>query len=121
MDTDRIVITGPQFDRIDGNPVTYCPSTFEEFDALPNMPIDAIKALGCQRWDKNEEGATLWLYPAEWYTRIPSGLKVVDINWETEVFEPGVTDDDKRFGALAFGFMRFDMCPPEPTPQDSDT
>ncbi len=48
----------------------------------------------------------LWLFPAEWYEHIPKGLKIVDINGVVENFEPNKTDDDRRFGCLAYGFLQ---------------
>ena len=36
---------------------------------------------------------------------IPAGTEIVDINYATEKFEPGKTDDDYRFGMLAFGVL----------------
>lgn len=102
---DTVNFITPQFTRTDGRLVTYCPSTPAEYAALPNMAPDLLKKIGCGIWDK-ENGKTHWLYPYEWYPHIPAGTPVVDINGETELFEPGKTDDDIRFGMLAYGFLQ---------------
>ena len=55
------------------------------------------------------EGSTstheLWLFPDEWYSAIPAGLPIININAASELFVPGVTDDDIRFGCLAYGVL----------------
>lgn len=55
----------------------------------------------------NEATATheLWLFPAEWYDAIPNGFPLVDINGCNELFIKGSTDDDRRYGCLAYGVM----------------
>lgn len=102
---DTVNFITPQFTRTDGRLVTYRPTTPEEYAALPNMTPDALKKIGCGIWNK-KNGKTHWLYPYEWYQHIPAGTLVVDINGETEPFEPGKTDDDTRFGMLAYGFLQ---------------
>jgi len=47
----------------------------------------------------------LWLFPKEWYNSIPDGLEVVDINGKREDFKRHETDNDTRYGALAYGFV----------------
>jgi len=93
----------PTFNRTDGRIITYRPTTPEEYAALPKLDAESLKKIGCQMWDE-ADGRTIWLYPAEWYDHIPNGTPVVDIFGNEERFEHGVTDDDRRFGALAFGF-----------------
>jgi hypothetical protein len=97
---DTINLITPQFERQDGLTIKYIPKTIEEFDALKSMPDDKLRELGLQLWDTNH-----WLYPAEWYDFIPDGYEMVCISGEVEKFEKGVTDDDMRFGALAYGFI----------------
>ena len=104
-DGEKIQLLSPQFDREDGRKITYFPSTFEEYEFLKEFSEANLKKLGCQVWDK-EDDKTYWLYPHEWYNYIPDGLEVTDIFGEKEVFQKGVTDDDKRFGALSFGFVQ---------------
>jgi len=94
------VIT-PEFERVDGKLITYIPKTPEELDGLKKAPDDILVEIGMQRWDE-----TLWLFPHEWYDYIPSGYIVTDINGEDEPFMHGETDDDKRFGALPYGFIK---------------
>ncbi|MDP1873699.1 hypothetical protein [Phenylobacterium sp.] len=101
---ETIEIVTPQFERTDGlSPV----APDFDFSSLPSLPEASIRALGCMAWDEPDtEGQVLWLYPAEWYAHIPEGHMIVDINGELERFQRGVTDDDMRFGVLAFGFLR---------------
>ncbi len=99
----------PQFERTDGLSV---PLPICDFDRLPELPEETLKAIGCQKWDEPDaDGNVLWLYPAQWYQHIPNGTVVTDINGNTERFERGVTDDDMRFGALAYGFTRAALGP----------
>jgi hypothetical protein len=95
----------PQFTRTDGRCVTYCPTTPEEYAALPKMAPENLTKIGCQKWDE-ANGRTHWLYPHEWYDHIPAGTEIVDIFDNVENFEPGITDNDMRFGALSFGFYQ---------------
>lgn len=101
---DTVQITTPQFERTDGLQV---PLPIMDFSKLPNLSEDTLKAIGCQKWDvPDDDRNVLWLFPAEWYDHIPDGTIVYTINGETEVFKHGETDNDRRFGALAYGFMR---------------
>lgn len=101
---EPIEFVTPQFDRTDGLTV---PLPICDFDRLPELSVETLKAIGCQRWDEPDaEGNVLWLYPAEWYPHIPDGTTITDINGQTEAFKRGETDDDMRFGALPYGFVR---------------
>lgn len=102
---DVVNLITPQFTRTDGRLVSYLPNTPEEYEAIKSLDGPTLKKIGCQVWNE-EGGRTHWLYPSEWYAHIPAGTEIVDINGETEKFEPGVTDDDIRFGALAYGFIQ---------------
>ena len=102
---DDIEIMTPQFERTDGREIKYFPKTMREFEAIKNLPEDELKKIGCQVWDR-EKGEVHWLFPKEWYTCIPNGLSIVDINGVAESFKQGVTDDDIRFGALPYGFIQ---------------
>lgn len=99
-----VQISTPQFDRTDG----ITPSIpLMDFAKLPGLSEVTLKQIGCQQWDEPDgDGHVLWLFPAEWYDHIPDGTLVVTINGETEAFKHGKTDDDRRFGALAYGFRR---------------
>lgn len=101
---DSVRIRTPVFDRADG--ITPQPAP-RDFDALPGYPEAALVAMGCGRFDEpDEEGMVLWLFPKDWYDDIPDGHMVFDIMGREEPFEPGVTDDDTRYGFLAYGFKR---------------
>lgn len=101
---DTVEIVTPQFARTDGLEV---PLPLMDFNRLPSLSEETLKAIGCQKWDKaDENGNILWLFPHEWYDYIPEGHMVTDINGRVEPFKKGETDDDMRFGALAYGFMR---------------
>jgi len=102
---ERILSVTPLFNRTDGL-VVPDPQDLDwpNMSALPEV---TLKALGCKKWDEPDSaGDVIWLFPAEWYDRIPNGLRVIDINGNAEAFERGVTDDDRRYGVLAFGFKR---------------
>jgi hypothetical protein len=94
----------PQFHRIDGVQVAAPNLTQDEWENLGNISPDRLLQFGCQIWDENAD-VTHWLFPGQWYQFIPDGLSVIGINKDIKVFRRGVTDDDIRFGALAYGFM----------------
>lgn len=102
---EQLEIVTPQFERTDGKRVQYVPKTPEEFAALKMLSREQRKALGMGPWEKRDGEPELWLFPKEWYASIPADTEVVDIFYETEKFRPGKTDDDYRFGMLAFGFL----------------
>jgi hypothetical protein len=103
-DGEVLEITTPQFARTDG----ITPSIPDiAFDKLHTLSKEALKSRGCQMWDEPDaEGNVLWLYPATWYDHIPEGTEMVCIDGEKSAFKRGVTDDDMRYGALAYGFIR---------------
>ena len=102
--SEVVEVVTPTFNRQDGLQV---PTPICDFSRLHELSVETLKQIGCQKWDKpNKDGNTLWLYPAEWYDHIPDGTPIVDIFGNAEVFKRGETDDDKRFGALAYGFFR---------------
>lgn len=100
------VYAPPHRARLDGKEVVYFPLNLAEFDALRGKSREQLIELGLRPWD--ESG--LLLFPVEWYPLIPAGFEVVDIFGNVERFEPGKTDDDCRFGVLAFGIV----VPPKP-------
>jgi len=101
---EKVEIVTPQFTRTDGvQPVL---PNFD-FGNLASYPDATLKAMGCCMWDEpDEQGDVLWLFPGEWYAHIPEGHIVTDINGQDEPFRRGVTDDDIRFGCLAYGFKK---------------
>ena len=102
---DSVQFITPQFQRTDGLTVTYFPQTVDEFSCLYMFSEETLKKLGCQKWDGNCDEIH-WLFPKEWYSCIPDGLEVVDINGDVEIFKRGETDDDIRFGCLPYGFIQ---------------
>lgn len=102
MPGEKITILTPQFERTkDMPPPTGVPS---DWDALRLFSQADLKSMGCGVWNHpDERGLVLMLFPGEWYRAIPAGYEIVDINGHREPFEPGVTDDDIRFGCLAYG------------------
>jgi hypothetical protein len=75
-----------------------------DWESLRALNKAELKAMGCGVWDEPDENNTvLMLLPGEWYSAIPNGFEGEDINGNPDVFERGATDDDIRFGCLAFG------------------
>lgn len=111
-ESESISIVFPQFERTDDIIINYFPQTEREYQALQLYSTEVLKKMGCQKWENtfdNEELRelkTIWLFPVEWYNFIPEDLEVVDIFGKKETFKKGVTDDDKRCGALSFGFLK---------------
>jgi hypothetical protein len=97
-------IVTPQFHRTDGLPVAAPCLTQEEWNNLGKLPLARVRQMGCQMWDEDAKGIH-WLFPGQWYPYIPNGTKIVCIDGDEELFTRGETDDDIRFGALAYGFI----------------
>lgn len=93
-------VTTPQHERRDGVEPAEPPLVPAEFDQLKMLSEAELTDLGLRPWDK-EEG--IWLFPGEWYAHIPEGYEVTNIAGMTSEFEPGVSDDDIRFGCLPYG------------------
>jgi len=102
---EKVNLITPQFERTDGRVITYRPTTPAEYAALKNLDSESLKKIGCQKWDE-EDGKITWLFPHEWYSSIPDGIEIVSISGNVEKFKKGETDDDMRFGALAYGFVQ---------------
>lgn len=115
---DTVVLVTPQFNRMPGSPEPAAPPTDRAaFEVLKDMDELTLRELGLGCWshyrmidgecveeeDQSKCTHSTWLFPAEWYSSIPAGFPVVDIFGETSAFQPGVTDDDIRFGCLSFG------------------
>jgi len=101
-ENSKIEVVMLQFDRTHRIKVQP-PSEGTDFAKLGELPVAQLRALGFQQWD---EGRDLWLFPAEWYDHIPTGTTIYDFDGEPGVFKHGETDNDQRFGALAYGIMR---------------
>lgn len=94
----------PQFHRVDGLQVSAPNLTPEEWSNLGKLPLERIRQMGCQIWEETAKGIH-WLFPGQWYPHIPNGTKIVSICGDEKLFVSGETDDDIRFGALAYGFI----------------
>ena len=69
--------------------------------------IKELIKLGFSKWDKpNKIGETLMLIPGKLFDSIPKGFPIVDINGQSEKFDPKKTDNDTRFGCLAYGVLK---------------
>lgn len=120
-DYETVRVITPQFDRTDGKKITWFPTCAEDLDKLKSAPPDILRDLGMNCWATAEDPehsswelahirkrgfvGALWLFPHEWYQHIPAGYPIVNIFFSQEKFEPGETDDDKRFGCLPYGIM----------------
>lgn len=71
-----------------------------DFNSLLSMSAAELKKAGLGNWD-----GKLKLFPASWYENIPIGFPIVDIFGKQDQFVPGQTDNDHRFGFLAYGVM----------------
>ena len=98
---EQIEIVTPQFERTDGvTPV----ASIDSWERLRTLSIADLKLLGCGAWDApDERGMVLMLFPKEWYPHIPAGYSIVGISGRHEQFSPGETDNDYRYGCLAYG------------------
>ncbi len=81
------------------------------FDADLGMTREELNDLGLRHWAQegedqgNPTGNHLWLFPSSFYAHIPAGFPIVTISFMREEFMPGQTDDDHRFGLLAYGVL----------------
>lgn len=101
---DTLEIMTPQFERVDGVQVPVLVD-FNDWANLHKKDEVTLRALGFGVWDESENGKH-WLFPKDWYSSIPDGHPIVYISGEEEKFKRGETDDDYRFGCLAFGFIQ---------------
>lgn len=98
---DTISITTPQFDRVDDLEV---PIPAESIEKMRLASFDTLKAVGCSPWNEpDDNGDVLMLFPYQWYAHIPAGMTLHGIGGSDLIFEPGKTDDDRRFGVLVYG------------------
>jgi hypothetical protein len=99
-DFDKVRVVLPEFDRADGKIISIKPKDAAWLDNLKNAPPEILQDIGMQHWEEN-----IWLFPSEWYDHIPDGYDIVTIWNIKEQFHKGVTSDDRRFGALAYGIL----------------
>ena len=97
---EEVEIVTPTFNRAPHEPTPTIPPDVL-WQTLSALTATQLRRLGCKPWD--ESG--LMLFPAEWYDHIPDGLDITDINGNRERFRRGDTDDDRRFGCLAYGVI----------------
>lgn len=96
----------PQFERQDDiQPADPSSWDREAWEALSEMSGDALKALGCRRWEAVGESQSHMLFPGEWYDHIPEGLEVLNILGDRRGFSKEHHSDDIRFGCLAYGVV----------------
>jgi hypothetical protein len=84
--------------------------SIDTYDQSIGLTKDQLYHLGLQPWGKEEVDGVetdkeLWLFPLSFYDHIPAGFPIVFIDWEKGFFMPKVTDNDTRFGYLAFGIL----------------
>lgn len=111
--SDDVEIMTPQFERPVGEPDAAQPPVDRAgFDALRMFSDEKLIRLGMRRWGREHEngrgeewGRMLWLFPSEWYDSIPEGYPIISIMFQKEPFVRGETDNDIRFGCLAFGIL----------------
>lgn len=92
------------------------PATPEAWAGLASLPAARLLELGLRRFGREEDssgeekpdGRMLWVFPHSWHARIPPGLKVVDIFFREEAFDPTTSSRDQRFGCLAYGVLASD-------------
>lgn len=103
---DTINIATPQFDRGYDIEIDFKPSTREEMDLIVNTASrDNLIKMGFGVWsEKNNK--VHYLFPHEWYDHIPDGYPLISVMDRKYNFKHGETDSDRRFGCLAYGFIR---------------
>lgn len=68
---------------------------------ITKLTIEEAKELRFRRWD--EELPDLWLFPLYLVPLIPEGLEVMSISGDKFKYEKDKTDNDIRFGCVAYG------------------
>lgn len=84
--------------------------SIDTYDQTIGLTKTQLYSLGLQPWgneevDGVETDKELWLFPMSFYDHIPAGFPIVYIDFERAAFMPNVTDNDTRFGFLAFGVL----------------
>lgn len=102
---ERVEFVTPQFERDDGVKVMPAPTSTEGWNNLKALPDHILVTVGLGKWDETDEGV-IWLFPKEWYDKIPEGFLCTDIDACVGPFEKGVTDSDYRYGCLAYGILK---------------
>ncbi len=110
---DKINICTPQFERCDGV-VGVDPSTVV-WNNVRSYDHDTLVKMGFGVWEK-DEAKVHYLIPHSWYDFVPDGWPLLCIDGEESLFKKGETDDDQRYGMIAYGFVVYlakcDVPPP---------
>jgi len=69
-----------------------------DWHELRTLSHDQLIARGFGNWD-----GRLALIPHRLYAAIPAGFELESVTGRTLTFVPGETDDDQRYGYLAYG------------------
>jgi hypothetical protein len=77
-------------------------SEFKEL--VSKLTAKQLTKHGFRKWDNKKP--TLMLIPKELYGSIPNGFELTTIFGKKEKFKNGVTDNDSRFGMLAYGVLK---------------
>ena len=75
-----------------------------DFDKIGELDGDLLYDIGFKVWSEMEDG-DLWVFPLWMFDYIPKGMKLVSIGGETIEFDPETTDNDNRFGCIAYGLV----------------
>lgn len=124
---EEVEVVTPQFERPAGEAgPDPAPRSLAEFESLRTLTDEQRLAKGLRRWGRPEPDDVarskavapkgdrradltglpmLWLFPGEWYASIPEGFEIVTISYRVERFRRGKTDNDIRFGCLAYGIL----------------
>lgn len=97
-DGETLQIMTPQFERTDGIVPATNPTGL--FGMLRTLPKETLIALGMGNWN-----GCIYLFPYQWFSKIPKGMKVIDISGKWKEFDPETFDDDYRAGCLAYGIV----------------
>lgn len=95
------VVTHSQCDRSIDDPLPIEYPGHSVLHALSSCSEGTLKEFGLRKWN-----ADLWLLPGEWYRYLPDGFVFTNIFDKSEVFKLGKSNDDIRFGCLAYGIKR---------------
>lgn len=117
---DTINIITPQFERDFEIEIDFIPKSGTELKTLiESAPKDILQKMGVCIWTTYDSEVAdygkssylkpqqiHYLFPKEWYDYIPDGFEIINVLGEKEIFKRSQTDNDIRFGCLAYGFVR---------------
>ncbi len=74
--------------------------------AVTGATVSSLRKLGFGQWSEPEKGkGTLMLIPGDLFKSIPEGFPLYSISGKPEKFSSKKTDNDTRFGCLAYGVL----------------